>query len=366
MFKTLRSLQGVMVGWGTVVVLSHFAIENADANEWQVISELPTQRKGFSTTVVDGKIYLIGGTLFENERNGPFGMSLMEVYDPQTNTWQRVADMPTARSGTKAAVVDGKIYVLAGYVGKDHQGAKDLKVVEMYDPETDTWVRKQDMSRRRASFGIGVVAGKIYAIGGNIHPGDRKPEDPRRVDLVEVYDPATDTWAKRADMPTRRKSVRAAVIRDTLYAIGGSGWPPAGAGGPFLGTIEVYEPRINRWTKRPDMPNPRTVFFLVVIDEKIYLIGDFTAEVRPVPIEVYDPATENWHLIPAAPTVELPFGVAAVNGKIYVFGGYTEDLELLPTVEVFDTGFRNVEARGKLPTRWGELKAEYQGQSQRD
>ena len=356
MFKQLGYLQPMLFGVLTTALL-FIVVSTAAAEKWQVISELPTQRRGFATAVVDGKIYLIGGTLFENDRDGPYGMSLMEVYDPQTNTWQRGTDMPTPRSGTKAAVVDGKIYVLAGYVGKDHQGAKDLKVVEMYDPQTDTWVRKQDMSRRRATFGIGGIAGKIYAIGGTVHPADRKPEDPRRVDLVEVYDPATDTWAKRADMPTRRKSVRAAVIRDTLYAIGGSGWPPVGAGGPFLGTIEVYEPRINRWTKRPEMPNPRTVFFSVVIDEKIYLVGDFTAEVRPVPIEVYDPATERWRVIPAAPTVELPFGVTTVNGKIYAFGGYTEDLELLPTVEVFDTGFRAVTATGKLPIRWGTLKA---------
>ena len=374
MLKILRSLQGGMFGIA-VVVLSHFAIGNAAANEWRVISELPTQRASFATAVVDGKIYLIGGTLFEHERGvwcdpgpgicrGPFGMSLVEVYDPETNTWQRLTDMPTVRSSAKAAVVAGRIYVLAGRVGKDRQPVNltTLKVVEMYNPQTDTWVRKQDMSRRRAAFGIGVVAGKIYAIGGNVDPRDKKPEDPGRVDLVEVYDPTTDTWAKRADLPTRRDGVKAAVIRDTLYAIGGSGWPPVGPGGPFLGTIEVYEPRINRWTKRTDMPNPRTVFFSVVIDEKIYLIGDSTAEVRPVPIEVYEPFTERWRVIPAAPSVELPFGVAAVNGKIYVFGGYTEDLELLPTVEVFDTGFRNVEARGKLPTRWGELKAEYQNQ----
>ena len=367
MFRIFRSLQWSMVGL-VVVVLFHPVTKNADANEWRVISELPTHRLYFSTAVVEGKIYLIGGTLFENEQDGPFGMSLVEVYDPQTNTWQRVADMPTARTGSRAAVVNGKIYVLAGKASKDNQAVnfKTWKVVEMYDPQTDTWVRKQDMFLRRASFGIGVVAGKIYAIGGNVHPGDRKPEDPRRVDLVEVYDPATDTWAKRADMPTRRKSVKAAVVQDTLYAIGGSGWPPVGAGGPFLGTIEVYEPRINRWTKRAEMPNPRTVFFSVVIDEKIYLVGDSTAEVRPVPIEVYDPTTERWRLIPAAPTVELPFGVAAVNGNIYAFGGFTEDLELLPTVEVFDTGFRAVTAKGKLPTRWGELKAEYHGQSQRD
>ena len=372
--KILRSLQGVMVvGW-TVVVLSHFAIGDAAANEWRVISELPTPRGQFATAVVEGKIYLIGGTPLENLRGvrrenepgiwkGPFGMSLVEVYDPQTNTWLRVADMPTVRSGANAAVVAGRIYVLAGDVGKDnrHVNLKTLKVVEMYDPETDTWVRKQDMSRRRMAFGIGVVAGKIYAIGGNVHVGDKKPEEPGRVDLVEVYDPATDTWAKRADMPTRRDAVEAAVIRDTLYAIGGSGWPPGGGGGPFLGTIEVYEPRINRWTKRADMPNPRMVFFSVVIDEKIYLIGGLRSGDRhPAPVEVYDPATERWRVVSARPTVKSPFGVAAVNGKIYIFGGKTEDRELSPIVEVFDTGSRPVEAVGKLSTRWGELKAEQQ------
>ena len=376
MFKTLWSLQGVMVGCA-VMVLSHFAIETADANEWRVISELPTQRARFATAVVEGKIYLIGGTLFEHERGvrrenepgiwrGPFGMSLVEVYDPQTNTWERLTDMPTVRSGAKTVVVDGKIYVLAGKVGKDNQAVNltTLKVVEMYDPQTDTWVRKQDMSRRRASFGIGVVAGKIYAIGGTV---DIQPEAPWRVDLVEVYDPATDTWAKRADMPTRRRAVKAAVIRDTLYAIGGSGWPPAGNGGPFLGTIEVYEPRINRWTKRPDMPNPRTVFSTVVVGDKIYLIGGLRAGDRhPAPVEMYEPATERWRVISARSTVKSPFGIAAVNGNIYVFGGTDKDWELSPIVEVFDTGFRNVEARGKLPTRWGELKAEYHGQSQRD
>ena len=77
----------------------------------------------------------------------------------------------------------------------------------------------------------------------------------------------------------------------------------------------------------------------------------------PAPVEVYDPATERWRVIPGTPSVVLPFGVVAVNGKIYVFGGDDKDFELSPIIEVFDTGFHNVEARGKLPTRWGELKA---------
>ena len=381
MLKILRSLQWGMFGCA-VVVLSHFAMETATANEWRVISELPTPRGEFATAVVDGKIYLIGGTPFENLRGvrrenepgiwrGPFGMSLVEVYDPQTNSWERVADIPTARSEPITAVVDGKIYVLAGYVGKDNRGVnlKNLDVVEMYDPQTDTWVRKQDMSIPRTQFGIGVVAGRIYAIGGRVHPRDKKPGHPGRIDLVEVYDPINDIWAKRAKMPTRRDGFGAAVIRDTLYAIGGSGWPHDGQGGPALATIEAYHPKMNRWQKKPDMPNLRWIFLTVVIDGKIYLIGgtDLQAGDRgPAPVEVYEPVTEKWRVIFAIPTVKLPFSVAAINGKIYVFGGYDKDWELSPIVEVFDTGFRNVEARGKLPTRWSELKAEYHGQSQRD
>ncbi len=375
MFKQHGGLQLML--FKLVVGVSLFIMVGiVAAAKWEVISELPTHRKSFSTAVVDGKIYLIGGTLFEHARGvlrdpgpgiwrGPFGMSLVEVYDPETNTWQRLADMPTVRAGAKTAVVDGKIYVMAGYAGKDNQGKnlKFLKAVEMYDPQTDTWGRKQDMRIPRIQFGVGVVAGKIYAIGGYLNPRDWKPGLQGRLDLVEVYDPVSDTWAKRADMPTRRDGVRTAVIDDTIYAIGGAGWPQVGAGGPALGTIEVYEPRVNRWTKRPDMPNLRTGFATIVIADKIYFIGGYTegGHGRLASTEVYDPATKRWRLTPTPPAPTLPpFSTVVVNGKIYAFGGTTEDREFSPTVEVFDTGFRAVTARGKLPTRWGALKIERQ------
>ena len=164
-------------------------------------------------------------------------------------------------------------------------------------------------------------------------------------------------------MPTRRDGVRTAVIDDTIYAIGGSGWPQVGAGGPALRTIEVYEPRVNRWRKKSDMPNLRKGFATIVIADKIYLIGGYTEGVRErlASTEVYDPATKRWRLTPTPPAPTLPpFSTVVVNGKIYAFGGTTEDGEFSPTVEVFDTGFRAVTATGKLPTRWGALKIERQ------
>ena len=354
----LQHLRWIVAGLAAVV-LFHVTIENIAAEEWEVISQLPTGRSAFSTAVVDGKIYLIGGTLFENKR-GPFGLSTVEVYDTKNNSWQRLTDMPTPRLLSGTAVVDGKIYVVGGYSSIDRNGAntKMAKVVEVYDPQTDTWNRKQEMSVSRFAFGIGVVKKKIYVMGG-VSPF----ENPWRLDHMEVYDPTGDTWTERANMPTIRSGVEAAVVEDTLYVIAGSGWPHNGQGGPKLTTIEAYHPRTNRWQKKPDMPILKTAFSTVVVDDEIYLIGGFEGvgfAKYLATVEVYDPEAERWDESPPMSTGNIPFDAAAVNGKIYILGSERENGERSLDVEVFDTGFRAVTATGKLSTRWGELKAEEQ------
>ena len=357
MFRARQHLRWIVVL--VVIVLFFLTVENIVAEKWNVISQLPTHREGFSVAVVNDKIYLIGGTPFEN-RNGPFGMSLVEVYDPQTNRWYRVSDMPTPRANAKAAVVDGKIYVLSGHDGIDRRivNNEPLKVVEVYDPKTDTWMRKQDMLTVRGQFGISTVAGRIYAIGGS-----NFLEDLWRFRFVESYDPETDTWMKRAKMPTIRDRVRTGVVNSDIYVIGGAGWPPGANGGPHLSTIEVYHPKTNKWAKRPNMPNLKIGFSTVVVKDKIYLIGGFLWLAQVVvylsTVDIYDPEAEEWSHIPLMPMPMAPFGAAAVNGKIYVFGGTGENRELFTDVLVFDTGFRAVKADGKLSIRWGELKTQH-------
>ena len=265
--------------------------------------------------------------------------------------------MPTPRLYAEAAVVDGKIYVVGGYSVIDRR-MKILKVVEMYDPQTDTWVRKQDMSIPRRQFGIGVVAGKIYAIGGENFFDFGKPQ---RLDQMEVYDPVSDTWAKRADLPSRRDEVKVAVVRDTIYVIGGFGWPPFGLGA-VLATIETYQPKTNRWREKSDMPNSKTDFSTVVVDDKIYLIGGYSIALERFDgylktVEVYDPETERWDESLPMPTKNSPFGAAAVNDKIYILGGERENEERSLDVEVFNAG--GITAIDKLPVRWGELKVEH-------
>jgi hypothetical protein len=75
------------------------------------------------------------------------------------------------------------------------------------------------------------VNGKIYAIGGCTGMANVFP-------TVEEYDPATDTWTKKADMPTARELLSTTAVDGKIYAIGGDmtgfPWTPTP-------TLEVYE-----------------------------------------------------------------------------------------------------------------------------
>ena len=171
---------------------------------------------------------------------------------------------------------------------------------------------------------------------------------------------------KRANMPTNRDGFGVGVVDDLIYAIGGGGWPQAGNGGPFLTLIEEYDPKINRWGMKGDMPEVKLSFSTVVLDTEIYQIGGFTWQNR-VPtylatVDVYNPQTEEWRNIPPMPTPFIPFGAAVVDGNIYVFGGEGENREHFTNVFVFGTVFRPVTARGKLSTRWGKMKTQRQSQ----
>ncbi len=121
--------------------------------------------------------------------------------------------MPTPRGAVATAAVGGKVYAIGGVLTQTN--LVGLATVEEYDPATDTWTRKADMPTPRFSLSASVVDGRIYAIGGStLAPG---------VAVVEVYDPATDTWTRRAPMPTARRNLSTCVLAGRIYAIGRMG-----------------------------------------------------------------------------------------------------------------------------------------------
>ncbi|MBM3237095.1 sigma-70 family RNA polymerase sigma factor [Candidatus Poribacteria bacterium] len=308
--------------------------------KWTKKADMPTARGIFSASVVNGKIYAIGGT---QNLVGP--ISTVEEYDPAADKWTKKADMPTARQSFSTSVVDGKIYAIGGWSGPFHT------TVEEYDPATDRWTKKADMPTARSELSTSVVNGKIYAIGGG-RPGG--------LSTVEEYNPATDKWTKKADMPTARASLSTSVVNGKIYAIGGSVtavWPGPG---PDFSTVEEYDPATDKWTKKTDMPTARFSFSTSVVNGKIYAIGGMRDQIPPFStVEEYDSVADKWAKKADMPTARVGLSTSTVNGKIYAIGGITAGFVATSTVEEYDPGFagQGIDMEGKLPATWGRMKA---------
>ena len=142
------------------------------------------------------------------------------------------------------------------------------------------------------------------------------------------------------------------------------------AGLIFIGPLGIASMSLaaeDTWTKKTDMPTARYAFSTNAVNGKIYAIGgEVSLGAAGLPtVEEYDPTTDTWTRRADMPTARGFLSTSAVNGKIYAIGGSTgaaPSFVSVPTVEVYDTGFAppevisSVNAEGKLPTTWGEIK----------
>jgi len=238
-------------------------------------------------------------------------------------TWTQKADMPITKTQHSTNVVGGKIYSIGGWNAIEEWNPQwdALKRVDEYDPTTDTWTRKADMPTGRGHTNACVVDGKIYVIGG---------DDGLGISAVEVYDPVTDTWTRKADMPTRRWWFSTCTVDGIIYVIGGR------YNSAHSRIVEAYDPATDTWTTKADMTIKRSFLATCVVDGLIYAIGGGAP--GKVAVEVYDPATDTWTTKAPMPTARYGLDAVLVDGKIYAIGGWYFSIggPIYSTVEVYD------------------------------
>lgn len=222
---------------GTIATVQ---VYNIAADTWAWTAPLPVAVNHNMAAAVNGKLYNFGGQTAGTDSG--FLNSTFE-YDPATQQWRMRANMPIGRSAGAAVVVNGKIYVVGGRppYGNDF---------DVYDPATDKWTGLPDMPSQRNHLAGVAINGKIYVAGGRLVPGSRGP----MTDVLEIFDPATNTWSKGKPMPTVRGGVNGVAANGCLHVFGGEGNADA-ENGMFI-QHEVYNPVTDSWTKMPDMPIP--------------------------------------------------------------------------------------------------------------
>jgi large repetitive protein len=228
-------------------------VYNPATNSWSAAAPLPVNLDHIQSVAVGGIIYYIGGLT-----SWPSGhVHSVYAYNPATNTFTQKAPMPNGRGrgAGGVAVHDGKIY----YAGGLHGGSA-VTFFDVYDPATDTWTALPNMPRPRDHFHAAVVGGKLYAIGG------RNAAIDATTTANDVFDLTTRAWSTGlAPLPTARGGFAAAVLGEDILIIGGEG------GGKAFAEVEAYNTTTNTWRALRPMPTPRHGIQAAVCNGGVYI-----------------------------------------------------------------------------------------------
>lgn len=133
-------------------------------DNWTQLSSMNYKRHSFTLTAFHGKLYAIGGvsqeidpvtsllTIVDSNRT--------EVYDPATDTWTNLSDLPISLAAHAATVFNDEIVLFGGYEDQTWNGVASKKMYG-YHPLDQTW-------RLLYTTPIGRYDSTITSTGGTI------------------------------------------------------------------------------------------------------------------------------------------------------------------------------------------------------
>eukprot|EP00656_Telonema_subtile_P053376 TRINITY_DN7727_c0_g1_i2.p1 TRINITY_DN7727_c0_g1~~TRINITY_DN7727_c0_g1_i2.p1 ORF type:complete len:334 (-),score=67.58 TRINITY_DN7727_c0_g1_i2:183-1184(-) len=158
----------------------------------------PDERPNFGApaiAAVPQGCYLFGGSTISEYSctESPEPMNAVQAWDSVTKEWSLKSPMNAHRAYASAAVLDRKIYVTGGRTtrGDDFLTKPDLRSVEIYDVEEDTWKPGPPMIHKHAKHTALALYGKVFVFDGA---------------FGEVLDPAVGRWCEIAQPETQRRN----------------------------------------------------------------------------------------------------------------------------------------------------------------
>jgi N-acetylneuraminic acid mutarotase len=240
-----------------------------ESNTWVTRRNIPSYWGDLSTAMVpttsgESILYALGGS---SETGACLGR--VRAYNVTTDTWRSRADLPEALCGLNgAAVIRGKIYVSGG-VRSDGRREPSASLF-VYDPATNVWTRKRDMPEAGSGGVTGVIQGKLYVVTLNKDG----------VANFFRYNPITDRWSR--------------LPRTDYWWLGGGGGVINGKLYLIAQAVKVYDPSTNQWTTTGPLPGDLHGSSVVLLG-KLYIFGaDTRTGAEAWGIFAYDPVTNAW------------------------------------------------------------------------
>ncbi|MFC1627656.1 Kelch repeat-containing protein [Gemmatimonadota bacterium] len=268
-------------------------------------------------------------------------LSVLEYYNPVTGVWAQGDSMITPRSTAASAVIDNKLYVVGG-TDRKLRHKPVYNVLEVYDPVTDTWTAKAPMPTKRWGSGAAAVNGKLYVFGG-------VQSTKFFFNIMEIYDPATDTWSTGPSMPIKLFGPAVAVIDGKIYVAGGLEFT-ADEEKVDVATVLMFNPATNLWLTTGTMSTGRGQGAAGAIDGIIYVAGGYLGGTT-VTGALESTLTGNyWSTLASMPTARGEMEAGVINGKLYVVGGLLGSGGDTAVLEIYDPATDTWTTGASMPT----------------
>ncbi len=159
-----------------------FEVYDPSTDTWEKLPDLPTERNHLAMVAINDKIYVAGG------RSGPGAgavrTDVLEIYDPSTRRWSRAAPLPAPRGGVTGAAYAGCLFVFGGEGEPTHVLGLTPNTYG-YDPRSDQWTQLPDLPIAVHGLkGSAVIGGRIFLPGGGITLGGNSGTN-----AMQVYRP---------------------------------------------------------------------------------------------------------------------------------------------------------------------------------
>lgn len=183
---------------------------------------------------------------------------------------------PLERIDHTTTELSGMTYTMGGRTEEDGELVPTF-AVEIYDAATKKRRLGSPLPNTHFKHESFLFNDKIYVVGGayDLFYSLNLPYD-RYTDIIDIYDPSTDSWSTAATKPNLNH-IQSAVFEDELYLFGEYHITPA-ATGPFpwiTNEVFAYNPEQDRWRSLAALPSsipPFEQYEARIIDDSLYIV----------------------------------------------------------------------------------------------
>lgn len=260
-------------------------------SHWRVLTDIPhVEQCNFGVAVLRNKLYIVGGCFNQSlqENIHPFGF----YYDPRTDRWATIRPMTQERCRFYLGMVDGRMYAIGGAEETTNNALEESSSsssCECYNPDDDQWSSVRALPSRRVQHAGATWKHSIFICGGL--------ENDSITQSLLCYDTLTDTWQQKSSMVRPRADHCMILFENKLVVAGG--WHEDEATGTRIiaETLDCYDIETDSWTVASRVPTPRYHGTMLQFKRKIYIVGGFTGDRKPTrDIMCYDPDTDSWSM----------------------------------------------------------------------